>query len=189
MSRSGRSIKLPSAENGIEQVKEVKLLGVLFSNHLSFGLHVNSIVSAVNQRFYLLKLLRAQGLNSTGLSVVFNALVLGKVMYASQAFCGHLQVNDLARIQSCLDKAYKWGFTTVRFNVRDLFDTADNKLFNNVSINAEHCLHSLLPPKRELFGRQLRSRDHNFKLPQIRTALFKSTFINRCLFRSLRLMD
>ena len=79
MSRSGRSIKLPSAENDIEQVKEVKLLGVLFSNHMSFGLHVNSIVSAVNQRFYLLKLLHAQGLNSTSISVMFNALVLGKL--------------------------------------------------------------------------------------------------------------
>ena len=137
----------------------------------------------------MLKLLRAQDLNSAGLSVVFNALVLGKVRYASQAFCGHLLVNDLARIQSCLDKAYNWGFMTVRFNIRDLFDTADNELFNNVSINAENCLHTMLPPKRELFSRQLRSCDHNFQLPQIRIALFKSTFINRCLFRSSRLMD
>ena len=54
-------------------------------------------------------MLRAQSLHCTGLSVESNALVLGKVMYASQAFCGHLQVGltDLARIQSCLNKAYK----------------------------------------------------------------------------------
>jgi hypothetical protein len=69
--RSGRAVNLPSCISDIEQVREVKLLGVHFNNHLSFDVHVNSIVSAVNQRFYLTKLLRAQGLNSFGLSVVF----------------------------------------------------------------------------------------------------------------------
>ena len=180
---SGRTVTWPSSESGIEQVREVKLLGVLFNNHMSFNLHVNGIVSAVNQRFYLLKLLRAQGLNSAGLSVVFNAIILGKVMYASQAFCGHLKVNELTHIQSCLNKAYKWGFTTVRYNIQDLFDDADKKLFRNVTNNNEHCMHSLLPPKRELFGRQLRSRAHNFQLPQIGTTLLKNTFVNRCLFK------
>ena len=101
--RSGRGVKLPPSVTGIEQVREVKLLGVILRNHLSFSAHVNGVVSAVNQRFYLMKLLRAQGLNSHGLSIMFNALVWGKIRYASQAFSGHLSVYDLARIQCCLD--------------------------------------------------------------------------------------
>jgi hypothetical protein len=62
---------------------------VHLSNHLSFRVHVNSVISVVDQRFYLMKLLRAQGLNDVCLSVVFNALTLCKMLYESQAFGGH----------------------------------------------------------------------------------------------------
>ena len=41
-----------------------------------------------------MKLLRAQGLNLYGMSVVFNALILSKILYAGQAFSGHLLSSD-----------------------------------------------------------------------------------------------
>ena len=46
-----------------------------FSSRLSFRVHVNNVISVVNQRFYAMKLLRAQGLNDFGQTVVFNALI------------------------------------------------------------------------------------------------------------------
>jgi Reverse transcriptase (RNA-dependent DNA polymerase) len=74
--RVGRLVNLPSSVYDIEQVKEVKLLDMHLSNHLSFRVHVNNVISVVNQRFYLMKVLRAQGLSDFGLSVVLNALIL-----------------------------------------------------------------------------------------------------------------
>ncbi len=84
--RPGRGVNLPSCIKDIEQVKDVKLLGVHFSSHLTFGIHINSIISSVNQRLYLMELLRAKGLDACGLSIVFHALILTKMLYASQAF-------------------------------------------------------------------------------------------------------
>ena len=44
---------MPSSECGIKHVRDVNLLGVLFSNHLSFDAHVNGIVSAVKSEVLL----------------------------------------------------------------------------------------------------------------------------------------
>jgi hypothetical protein len=65
------------------------LIDVHFSNHLSFRVHINSLISAANESIYLMKLLSAQGLNDFGLSVVFNPLMLSKMLYASQALGAH----------------------------------------------------------------------------------------------------
>jgi hypothetical protein len=93
--------------------------------------HVNSIVSAVNQIFYLLKLSRAEILISLELSVVFNALVLVKSVYASPAFSDHLKLNESNRIQSYLDKAFEWGFTIFEYNINEMFDLADNNFLKH----------------------------------------------------------
>lgn len=96
----------------------------------------------------------------------------------------YLVITDLDRIQSCLCKSYKWGFTNARYNVRELFEIADYNLFKSASNNPYHCMHGLLPSKRDMHGRQLRSRAHNFQLSQIGTVMFKNAFVNRCLFNS-----
>lgn len=48
-----------------------------------------------------------------------------------------------------------------------------------------HSLNGLLPAKRDLCGRSMRIRGHEFQLSHIHTTLFKNTFINRCLFNFL----
>jgi hypothetical protein len=63
--------------------------------------HVGHILSLVNQRFNLLNHLSRQGLDSFGLNVVFNALVISKFMYACQAFSGFLSSSDMCRLQRC----------------------------------------------------------------------------------------
>ena len=111
-----------------------------FTNHLSSYVHVNSVILAVNQRFYWMKLLHAQGMNYFGLSVVFNALMLSTVLYVShQAFGGHLHVDELNSLLHSLDKAFKWGFTSVKYDIRELFELTDDKFCKYLSCNAEHC--------------------------------------------------
>jgi hypothetical protein len=75
--------------SNIRQADSVKLLGVIFNNHLSFTGHIDYIYSADNQRFHQIKQLQYQGLSKAGSEIVFNALVLSKVLYACQSFYGH----------------------------------------------------------------------------------------------------
>jgi hypothetical protein len=72
-------VNLPSSIYSIviilNRLKEVKLLDLHTSYHLSSRVHVSSVISALNPRFHFMKLLRAQGLIDFGLSVVLNAFI------------------------------------------------------------------------------------------------------------------
>jgi len=48
-------------------------LGVIFQGNFKMDLHVNSILSQCNQRFYLLKLLRSQGMSAVQLEQIVQA--------------------------------------------------------------------------------------------------------------------
>jgi hypothetical protein len=115
-----------------EHVKYVKLIGEI--THLSFRVHFNNVISAVNQRFYLMKLLCALGLNDFDLSVVFNALMSPKILFASQAFTGQLHVDELDSLQRCLIQAFEWGFTPIKHDIMELFELTDYKLFKILSL-------------------------------------------------------
>lgn len=84
-----KHFNVPDPICNIRQVDSVKLLGVIFNNHLSFTGHIDYICSAANQRFHPIKQLQHQGLSKAGSEIVFNALVLSKVLYACQSFYGH----------------------------------------------------------------------------------------------------
>jgi hypothetical protein len=90
-------------------------------------------------------------------------------------------------LQRCLDIAVKWGFTSVKNDIRDLFELTDCIFIKILSCNAKHCFNSLLPAKTDLCDLAMCSRGHNFQLLQIVTTLFKNMFINRYLFNSPRI--
>jgi hypothetical protein len=49
--------------------------------------HVNHILSVVNQRLFLLNLLRKQGLSDKAREIVFQALIISRLTYAIAWFC------------------------------------------------------------------------------------------------------
>jgi len=61
------------------RVNQVRLSGVLFISSLKATLHVDTVLSVINQRLYLLSQLKAQGLASDSLPVIFHALISSKV--------------------------------------------------------------------------------------------------------------
>ena len=75
-----KGLAKPQVVYDIEQVEDVKLLGVHFNSRLSFKLHIDYVASVVAQRFYLLNQLRSQGLDLQSQRIVFNALVMSKIM-------------------------------------------------------------------------------------------------------------
>jgi hypothetical protein len=148
-----------------EQVNVVKLLGDCFNCRLSFNGHVDNVLSIVNQRFYLIiNQLRKRGLDSNGLNIVFNSLVLTRLTYACQAFSGCLSEFDLNRLQSCLNKACRWKLCSARHDIRDTFKRADNRLFTQIISDCDHCLHCL-PDARNSHGRYMRTRGQQYTLP------------------------
>ena len=96
----------------IEQVEEAKLLGILLTPTLSMQSHVKYIISILNQRLYLLNQLRKLGLNVSGLTQVFIALVVARFQYALPALVGQLLADDLHKVDAVFNKARSWQLTS-----------------------------------------------------------------------------
>ena len=95
--RSGSRIKhtQPREIAAFERVHTAKLLGICFSDNQSFAAHIDNTLSAVSQRFYLLKQLKIKGLNQAALDIVFQSLVLNKITYAVQSYLVTSRNNSL----------------------------------------------------------------------------------------------
>jgi len=177
------SATIPPPIPGIEQVTSVKSLGVILFHHLKMDDHVNSILSVITQRFYLINQLRKLGLPTSALNCIFHALILSRIIYALPAFSGFLSATNTARLDAALRRARTWGLTDKLFTLSSLIEETDCKLFHKIQ-NAQHCLHHLLPAlsSASQSSYDLRPRGHPFTLIPADT-VFKKSFITRCLYK------
>ena len=164
------------------RIKEVKLLGVIINSHLQFDAHIKFILGQCGQRMYALRLMRDQGLSLDKLSIIFQAIVVSRIMYALSAWGGILSVAQIGQINAFFRRAKRYGLVDRLFLFEDLLEKSDQSLFNRIVLPT-HCLHHLLPDVRSSQG--LRDRGHNFQLPLCKTKLFRETFFPRCLFKYL----
>ena len=114
------------------------------------------------------------------LEMLFNSLIVSLFFYAIEVWGGASQSKYLSRIDKFFKRAVRYGYTTKVLTINNIINDRDMKLWKSITDNSNHCLFDLLPPERT---RQLRNRGHNYILPRIRTERFKSSFINRCLFK------
>lgn len=168
---------------GIEQVDEVKLLGVIFSKPLCFDSHVNFILENCSQRAYIIRRFRDQGLSVKQLTIIFDAIILSRIMYASQAWAGFLSQELVGRINGFLKRMNRYGYCQYIYNFQYLSCMRDATLFKQIR-NPGHCLHQLLPAEK-VVPMLLRLRRHNYVLPVCNYELYKNSFINRCLYKYL----
>jgi hypothetical protein len=164
---------------GIEQVVEVKLLGVIFNCNLRFCSHLNFILKQCSQRSFLMKQLRSQGLSRKQLNIIFEAIIVSRLRYALPAWAGFLTKNSVGRIDAFLRRMFQYGYCSHCYCVRDLINVCDEQLFQSV-VQSSHCLNQLLVKKSVNIS--LRSRGHNYVLPCCVFDCYKNSFINRCLF-------
>ncbi len=167
---------LPAQIPDIERLDFVRLLGYTMASTLSPAVHANSVISVVNQRLYLLLQLKRQGLPIESLTIVFNAIVLSRVLYALPAFYGHLNIADRERLNAFFKKAFRWAVVNCVYNFDSLANTAETRLFRQILSNTDHCLRPLLPPEKQSWY-NMRQRAHSFVLPVAKTTAFKSSFI------------
>ena len=137
-----------------------------------------------DRRLYLLSQLKSQGMNVQALHTLFTGLIMSKITYALPAFAGQLTADDRNRICAISRKALRRGVTNTAFDMEEIIDSADHKLFNRIMHQPDHCLYHLLPPKTSVYcPYSLRKRQHSYQLPHIEFSQHKNSFINRCLFK------
>ena len=78
--------------------------------------------------------------------------------------------------------------------VRDTTEEQDNlkayfpnsrgtKHLFRAALNPAHCLHSILPPKKNMYGCNLKKKGHGRELPLAKTKLYKDRFLIRCIYK------
>jgi hypothetical protein len=175
---------VPLIDNSIEQVTDAKLLGLILSDNLSFENHINAVLAACSQRFYLLKLLRDGGMPLSCLNTVFCSLIVNRLAYCLSAWGGLITSDQANRIDAVLKRAKRCGFTGESYIFEGLLECCDREMLIKMQV-PDHCLHHLLPPVRQ-YACQLRARGHDFVLAKCRYSLcrksYRKSFIPRRLF-------
>jgi hypothetical protein len=113
----------------IDKIKETKLLGVILCECLHFASHVNYILKMCSQRSFLRRKLRDQGISAKQLNIVFDAIILSRIVYGVCAWSGFLSVELIGRIDAFLRRMFRYGFCKHFITIRDVSDNCDDALF------------------------------------------------------------
>ena len=170
----------PPAMQNIERVNEFKLLGVYFCSDLRFNSHISKVLTICNQRLYLVSQFKKQGLTVAGTEVVFNAIVLSKILYALPVFYSFLSEHNKQQIEAMLKKARRWQLVNTNFEFQELAENHMLRLFRQSKSNSHSLNHLYEINSNERVG-TLRQRGHNFTTPTTKYELTTKSFILRCL--------
>ena len=95
---------IPPPQPGLLRVRELKILGVTFTDALDFAPHFSATLSQATSSQYALGILRAHhGLLGFQLYAVTRATLISKLLYASPAWWGFTNAETRKRFQSILD--------------------------------------------------------------------------------------
>ena len=130
---------MPTSLSTIERVVMCKLLGVTIDCNLSFSEHVNFVLRQCSQRMYVLRSLQRRGLRAASLEVVFNAVILSRLIYAVSAWGGFISRHDKSRVDKLLGRAKKYNYCAKMSTFDELLAKADAVLFRKAQ-SSTHCL-------------------------------------------------
>ena len=72
--------------------------------------HVDVVLRDCANQVHALNILRAHGMQASGLQLVFKSTILSKLLYASPARWGMIKQEDRQCINSFLDRSRRLGF-------------------------------------------------------------------------------
>jgi hypothetical protein len=178
-----QNLSVPPPNPDVARVITMKILGVTFSDTLSFEPHVEKIASNCAQLCYALRVLKNHGLFGPRLWDVTRATLVAKMTYASPAWWGFMDAAGKNRFQAILTKLEKQGFLNKEdHDFVSLCNASDDTLFFEILHNRNHVLHQLLPPVKQT-GHDLRERSHNRVIPRVDDTILKKNFIIRMLYK------
>ena len=127
-----------------------------------------------------MRVLRAHGLSTTSLQDVYHATLMSKMLYCSPAWSGLCSATDIARLDVFVRRSKKLGYCRPETPaVAELFEKADDDLFERINTNSRHVLYQFLPPKTA-HSYNTRPRHHNFSLIEQSTDLNHRDFLYAC---------
>ena len=85
---------VPAPLPGVSRQSQLKILGVIITDTLSFEEHINNVTTRVAQAGYALRTLKAHGLVGRALWDVACATTISRLTYASPAWYGFLNKNQ-----------------------------------------------------------------------------------------------
>ena len=130
---------------------------------------------------YILRECKSYAYASDQLAKLFETLILSLFTYAIEVWGSALLKKYLKRIDQFFRRARRYRYTTKECEMSSLIEEKDRALFRRITKDTEHALRDLLP---EMKHRTLRTQNHNYVLPRIKTERFKRCFVNRCLFNN-----
>jgi len=179
-SRRRRAVCLPPELADIQRVTSLKILGVTVTNHLAVSEHVRDVTCKCMQSMHALRILRCHGLSTESLQMIYKAVVVAKLTYASPAWWGFTTTDDRNRIDGVLKRGVRAGLY-LGPTVSQLIEDVDDRLFSSTLYNEQHVLNLLLPDRHNT-KYNLRSRRHDCTLSAITD---RRNFIHRMIFKDM----
>ena len=168
-------------KSDIDVTNDHKLLGVYIDSKLNFRAHIDHLITVCSQRFYILKLLRNQGLPISALHIVYNSIIVNKILYCLSVWGGYVRETDVDRFNALFRRARKYSYTDTVYDFKGLLYNSDRKLFAKLQ-SPLHCLNHILPPVKSTTALSLRNRGHDFNLPLSTIDIRKHSFMPRALY-------
>ena len=163
---------------GIPSCTNVSILGVTFQSDCKLNTHVKNKLVKANKCLYVLRSLRKEGYMQAEIDFLFDTLVLSNFTYALSVYGA--SESDLTPVQCFLDHCWKRNFITRKYNIRSILQKQDHSIFKRVSQAGNHPLLPFIPRvKASCYNLRTRSSVR----PSIKSERFKSTFVNRLIFR------
>ena len=102
---------------------------------------IKAKLGEANRCLYVIRGLRKEGYNQEDIDLFFKSVVLSKLTYALPVYgaCN----AELNVIQSFLNRCFRRHYTSKLFNIHELLEQFDKRLFHKIRVNACHPLHSL----------------------------------------------
>jgi len=166
---------LPTEIRGIRVCTDLKLLGVTFTNNLSFKTHFDAIVKQASQRLHFLRVMRRL-IPKSELWRIYNCLIRSILEYACQLFVS-LPKSLCKNLETIQKRAHKIICNTNHqcdCNIVSLEDRRNFlavRLFKNI-MATNHPLHTLLPKL---------STTNRWIVPIINTCRRRDAFFVKCI--------
>ena len=129
---------------------------------MSVSEHVRSVINSCAQTIHVIRILRSRGMDDAQLQLIYRAVVIAKLTYASSSWWGFTSASDRQRLEGFLHRGRRYG------------------LYPADQPTIVHILHPLLPKQID-YCCSLRRRSHNFELTHNHD---DRNFIDRMLFRN-----
>ena len=155
----------------IAQHEYLTLLGVTFQSNSLFAKHVKTKLNEANKCLYIIRELKKEGYSPGEIDHLFKAIVLPKIMYGLPVYGSQAILNTT---QCFLERCFKRRYSSKLYNINELLEKCDTKLFNKISSDSSYPLYPMLPQAK---ASSLRLGRSTSQLPKINTERFKSSFL------------